>query len=437
MLHITRLLLVVVLLNTQLQAAQFKYVGQLEQVSRDGSGTPLKEFQVTCFGSATNSTEVFFQLNESRPTLPWIERFGILTQSEPVMSPAGVAIGYRHLDRNYVLPVTLPFFAKFSRLEEGATWKDEQGDFGVSGEKVVNGKQCWQVNAMIGIARHHIFYVRKDAPIVEAGSETVFMGPGDRFRITYQMTEEQDKVENPAEFAIVSQLLLSMKHGVERSEFNRFQPLSSEQVQGLDLARAGLLDVAAKTLLAEFAKEIDQDLTTLLNRKGRVEDLSLTMVQRPSPKFTLLSLKGEEIPSTTFAGKTILLHFWDYANPSLEQPYGQIGYLDFVHNRWKDKNVLIYGVAVNSELTDPETRSKSIRNIQKLKQFMKLGYEMTVDGGAVLNSFGNPTRLGAELPLWVVLSPTGQILHYQTGYYEVDNRVGLKAIDEALEQATK
>jgi hypothetical protein len=94
----------------------------------------------------------------------------------------------------------------------------------------------------------------------------------------------------------------------------------------------------------------------------------------------------------------------------------------------------VYGVAVDSQLANPETRAAGIRSVKRLQQFMRIGYDITFDGGGVLNAFGDPTRLGEELPLWVLISPEGTVLHYKTGYYEVDNQHGLKELDGILKE---
>ncbi len=435
--HHFLMIFVLFLTTSQLPAAQqYLYTGQLERIDRSGVGTQLKEFSATCVVTSDDASKAFFHLDETGSKLPWIERFGTTSAQDAILSKSGVAIGYRHLDRNYVLPVAFPYFASFDQLESGAEWKNEQGEFQVTGEKTVNDTKCWEVKATTGIARHHRLYVRQDAPIIEAGTQTVFMGPGDRFRMTFRLAPlTEDKNEENPRLTAATSFLLNLKATAARSEHERFQPLSPKQVKEISSSRSELLAASKGTFLDGFAKEIDEHLTTTLNRKSRVDSLAGSMLNNAIPKFTLQTLAMQDIPSSSLAGKTVVLHFWDYANPTLEQPYGQVGYLDFTHNRWQNKGVVVYGVAVNSQLIDSKTRSAAIREIQRLKQFMKLSYEITFDAGAVLNSFGNPTRLGVELPLWVVISPQGEIVHYQTGFYEVDNRVGLKDLDQAIEEA--
>ncbi len=414
-------------------SAQVQYRGLLEQTERNSPSVPVKEFQLNCFPASEDSQTFFYQVEESRPALPWIEQIGTVSPADDLLASNGIALGYRHLDRGYVLPVALPFFPQHDQLQKGASWKDGQGEFEVKGEKTINGHACWDVRATTGIARHHQLYVRKDSPLIQSGTQTVFMGPGDRFQVQFQI-ESEDKT---TDIAALSKLFLDLKSSVKRQEHDRFQPLTNEQVKSLAPKAAEILAAAKGTPLEKFAKEVNENLDTLMSRQGRIEGLAEAMIGKPIPKFTLKNLKSGEIPSSSFAGKTTVLHFWDYANPTLEQPYGQVGYLDFLHNRWAGKNVQVYGVAINSELNDPQTQAKAIRNINRLQQFMRLSYELTFDGGAALNSFGNPTRVGESLPLWVVISPDGTVRHYQTGFYEVDNRVGLKPLDDAIEASQK
>ena len=71
----------------------------------------------------------------------------------------------------------------------------------------------------------------------------------------------------------------------------------------------------------------------------------------------------------------------------------------------------------------------ALRSIRGLKEFMNLGYEITVDDGTLLGKLGDPRRLGAKLPLWVVLGPDGKIVHYHVGFYAIKPDEGLRQLD--------
>jgi hypothetical protein len=63
---------------------------------------------------------------------------------------------------------------------------------------------------------------------------------------------------------------------------------------------------------------------------------------------------------------------------------------------------------------------------------MNLSYPITADDGTLLRKFGDPRRVGAELPLWVVITPGGEVAHYKTGYYDIKPDEGLRQLQESV-----
>ena len=51
--------------------------------------------------------------------------------------------------------------------------------------------------------------------------------------------------------------------------------------------------------------------------------------------------------------------------------------------------------------------------------------------------FGDPRKLGAKLPLWVVIDPDGKIAHYHVGFYAIKPDEGLRPLDEAVMKQIK
>lgn len=427
-------LLFAICLASTTEAEELRYSGQLLEVRRGGGQAAVKKFDVTCWVDAEQGT-AFYLTREERPALPWIEQYGQSSTGDPLFSRTGVMIGYRHEERHYTVPVALPFFPEFNRLEPGAAWEHDGIAFEVADERTVDGHRCWRVRVRTGPARTHTLLIRQDRPLVMEASQTVFMGQGDRFQLTFQLTDSGDLEQDRAEkLGKATAALLELKSELERDEHDRFAPLSSEQVNKATGHAAALAAAAEETPLADFVKGAAEDLRTRVDRMSRVDGLAKEMVGQPAPKFTLTDLSGKPVDTDDYSGKLTILHFWEYRDEPLEQPYGQVGYLEFLNARWSEKNVAVYGIAIDSRLTSSETRAEGIRSIRRLQQFMRLGYDITYDSGAVLNAFGNPTRLGEELPLWVVISPQGRVVHYKTGYYEVDNQVGLKELDGIVQE---
>lgn len=424
-------------LSASLSGGELRYTGRLSQVNR-GESSVVKTFEVRVTDETAPPAEFHYLVSEERPMLPWIERFGTVDANTPFGSAHAPAIGYRHDTRLYALAVQVPMIPGMNGPALGNAWQHASSQYEIVGERTSGETPCWVVQARTGPARTHTFLVRKQDGLIASGRQTVFVGQGDKFQIDFELTGE-----TPLEAKALSsekpawESLMRLRKSVDRKQEPRTSPLTPEQVRTIAEQLPALAESADGTPLAALVSEAVTDIETSLQRMKKVDELGDSLVGSPAPPFLLTRLDGTPLPSQDLAGKVIVLHFWSYQDEPLEQPYGQTGYLDFMNTRWKGRNVVVLGVAVDSRLTSAETRGAAIRSARKLKDFMRLNYEITYDGGAVLNSFGNPTRLGEEMPLWVVIGADGKIAQYQTGNYEVDNQRGLKRLDLLIEELTK
>jgi len=89
---------------------------------------------------------------------------------------------------------------------------------------------------------------------------------------------------------------------------------------------------------------------------------------------------------------------------------------------------------MNPALQQAESSRSAKRTARKLIEFMNLSYPVGYDDGSLLRAFGDPRDSDGKLPLWVVITPAGKIAHYHGGFYEVDQRYGLKELDDVLSQ---
>ena len=335
----------------------------------------------------------------------------------------------------YALPLLLPFVPRSDAAASEEAWEHDGSRYEVIEERSINGATCWSIRAKTGPARVHTILVRQSDHVVVSGRQTMFMGQGDKFQIDFELSEEGSI--DPEQLTREQPLwehLLSLKRELNHGEAGRTAPLTPMQIKQTAARLPELVEAAERTSLVPLLEFIHKDVETQLARMKQVESLADSMTGKPVPPFTLTQLDETPLP-LDLAERVTVLHFWSYMDEPLEQPYGQTGYLDFMASRWQKLNVGVYGVAVDSRLQSPDTRKAAVRSIKKLKQFMRLNYDITYDGGAVLNAFGNPTRLGEEMPLWVVIAPGGKIIHYRTGHYEVDNRSGLKELDDIVRQS--
>jgi hypothetical protein len=193
--------------------------------------------------------------------------------------------------------------------------------------------------------------------------------------------------------------------------------------------------------LAKVVQSASRDLTVQSGRADAVSELATKHEGQPVEKFNLPSLSSTPLTDADLKGAVTVLHFWEYRDAPLKEPYGQVGYLEFLFNRHKAKvasgQLKICGVAVDGRLADEQTRRAAITGVRKLKSFMNLTYPIYLDGGSVIKQFGDPRLVGAQLPLFIVVGPDGKILHYHVGFYEVDRQDGLKKLDAQVSEILK
>jgi len=177
---------------------------------------------------------------------------------------------------------------------------------------------------------------------------------------------------------------------------------------------------------------IVRDVNTQSRRGVDVDSLARRMIGKPAPAIRLKSLEGDALPATELAGKIVLLHFWSYrGEPFPQEPYGQVGFLDHLYHRRNKLGVRIYGVAVDSRFGDAGQAPAAIASVRKLTSFMNLTYPVVMDDGT-LERLGDPERVGARLPLWVLIDPKGTVVEYKVGHYSIKPDEGLTQLDTAI-----
>jgi hypothetical protein len=229
--------------------------------------------------------------------------------------------------------------------------------------------------------------------------------------------------------------LLELRQALNRAPRTERADWDESQLMLLDERIPAAVEAAKSTRLARVLEVGRRDLDRQSDRVGNIENLVEKFIGQPAGEFSVDGLDRPRTYAKDMAGGLTLLHFWDYRDAPLKEPYGQVGYLEFLHERHKPRGLSVYGVAVDGRLADPQSRSDAIRGIRKLKQFMNLTYPLLLDGGALIRQFGDPRTAGAELPLFVLIDAEGRIAEYHVGYYEVDREAGLKELDAAVGRA--
>jgi hypothetical protein len=424
-------------------AVELRYSGALSQLTRDAADE-LKTFKLYALVRQPDGAprDVVFLVDESGDAWPWPERFGRVDLAAGTDEKAGaesthsqIQLLHRHDGTLYPLPLRRPLFEHPDELQADAVWSAGKLEYEVTGQQQRGERECWQVQAATNFGRAQTLWIEKGTGLVVEARQIVFMGQGDRFEIVTKLDTAA-----PVEPAVLRQLekpietLLALQRELQRPAGTTRPELNEDQLKLASAALERLQTESESTPFSKLATAIAGDVKDQLQRADDVVGLAQKFLGNPAPEFELTDLSGEPLDPTTYADKTIILHFWKYHDDPLSEPYGQVGYLEFLKAQCARRklDVAVFGVAVDPRLGQEESRGAAVRQIRKLAEFMNLSYPITADDGTLLQKFGDPRRVGAELPLWVVIAPDGKVAHYKTGYYDIKPDEGLRQLQESI-----
>jgi peroxiredoxin len=289
------------------------------------------------------------------------------------------------------------------------------------------------VHVSTGFGRKQTLSIASSAPLAVAVEERVFVGQGDEHTLTMQLESLHAlDAEQLARTTLPLPALLELQTELKRAENESRPELTEEQLKLAAQALPALQKESADTPFSPLVAAINKDVKTQLQRTDEVSKLAEKFVGRAAPKLALRLTDKSEVSADSFRDKIVVLHFWEYQGEPLVEPYGQVGYLEFLFNKRRKLGVQVYGVAVDARVAEERSFAAAVKSIQKLKSFMNLTYPIAVDDGKLLTRFGDPTKYGAKLPLWVVIEPDGKIAHYHAGFYKINPDDGLRELDDVL-----
>lgn len=425
-------------------AVEFRYSGKLTQRVRGASDRQVKQFSLYCLARpGANGRRVAFVVDEQGGGgWAWPERYGQV-ELKPNGEPRNTArprLLHTHDETFYPLSLPQPLF-EFASSVKGKTWAEGRIQYRVAGSSKVKGRECREVELSNNFGRLGSIFYEEDSGIVVKFERRIFMGRGDQF--TLEMELESAKPLSAAQLSKIQPPLdglLQLQLDLKRPERSTGPQLAEAQI-AIALAVVETVEKQAEsTPLSQLASTIRRDTLAQSRRSDDVGTLVKKFVGRKAPALELTSLTGKPIAATDFAGKTIVLHFWDYQG-KLTEPYGQVGYLDFMMNQNKkrriDQHVKVYGVAVDERLGKPKEATATKRAIRQFREFMNLSYDIAVDDGTLLRDFGDPRQLNAKLPLWVVIGADGKVAHYKVGFYSIKPEEGLKSLEAAVHEQVR
>ena len=418
---------------------ELRYTGSLTQVARDAEGQTVKRFSLYCLvqPAAEGATDLTYFVDErGGGSWPWPARFGRVALGgnlEPV-GPSRPRLLYDHQGNLNAVRLQWPLFENALKLEGGATGNLSSEAFEVQRQPVkISNRSCWQIDVSTNFGRKRTVWVEQKTPLIVAYDERVFMGQGDEFVLKVQLesaeelTAEQTAVRKPP-----LDILLKLQADLQRDENDQNPELTDDQLAKAAAVATELEKVAENTPFSRLASVVSRDVKLQMQRTDDVVQLAKKYIGQPAPDLTLSLLDKEVVDPKSLAGKITVLHFWEYQGEPLVEPYGQVGYLDYLFSRRKKLGVQVFGVAVDPRFGEKDKASAAVRSANKLKSFMNLAYPIGTDNGELIGKFGDPRQVGAKLPLWVVIGADGKIAHYSVGFFKINPDEGLRALDDVV-----
>jgi len=425
---------------------QFTYRGTvaIHEETADASASQPKSFDLNWIVAKADDqgAKVYWWIDErGHGAFPWADRFGVVSldaQGQPPAGNAGPALLFDYGDGESVVPLPTLLAPTEKPPAAGARWSTAGEDYTVQGEQKSDGRDGWQVQVAnrYGVQRNML--IDKTSPLLLAQSQRVFMNMGTQYDLTMKLaTVGALTAETLAATEATFSRMLELRGKLQRPPRATDSAWNPAQ---LKLLAEGLPEIekdAAKTPLAAIVTAAARDAKAQGGRANDVAALVANQQGKTLAPFSLPGLSGGSLSEKDLAGQVTVLHFWDYKDSPLKEPYGQVGYLEFLFQKRKEQGLKVYGVAVDDRLADDASRRAAMTGIRKLKAFMNLSYPIALDGGDLIKTLGDPRAAGAALPLFVVIGRDGKVLHYHVGFYDVDKQIGLKELSTAVDDAFK
>lgn len=416
---------------------QLEYELTLAPVVRGEAQAPINQFRVNyLIQPDTDNTRVDYWLSEQQQEgWAWPERYGRqqLSPGRTVLNGNPVKLLHRYEGTPFLIELPTVLFDQQARLGKSDEWQSGQKQYAAGRELTQKGRVVREVEVIGRIGRTHRLQVDIDDGAIVRNEQRVFMGRGDQFVLLMTLVSDRElKSDESARLTSAFDSLLDLQGQLKRRDGETKPELSAEQLTLVDKQLPAIEKLVADTSLKSLVAAAGRDRNQQSRREQSIEDLAGSFVGKAAPEFTVRDLKLKDVESKSLKGKILLLHFWEYQHEPLEEPYGQVGYLDYLNNKRQKLGVKVMGVAVDSRVANPDGVRVALRSVRKLKEFMNLSYDLTVDDGTVLRKFGDPRRVDAKLPLWVVVDPDGKVVYYKAGLYQIRPDQGLKDLDQVL-----
>jgi hypothetical protein len=422
---------------------QLTYSGSVAPVKDDGNPA-VKKFTLSyiVLPGAPAGAELGWVLSETgRGGWLWLDHFGTIGGGdETVEGAVAPALLYEREDGKSIVPLLGPILTSGAEtLEPGANWTAGGLEHRVLREASKGERACWEVEVRSLYGHKRTLWVEQESRLVVSLRETVFMGQGQEHKLNLDLTETKQLAGNDLDqtataFEAWTRLRqqLGWKSRTLRTELNEQQIAAVKAEMPKLLERKTATTGRGFGILDAIAEAAASDAQGQKNRAGAVAALRERAIGQSLGEFKLPELAGTTVGPADLAGKVVVLHFWEYRDTPLEEPYGQTGYLDYLIRRRGAERVVVYGVQIEEQAGDEQVRRAATSSARKLKAFMNLSYPIALDDGTLLKRIGDPRAAGGKLPLFVVLGKDGKIADYHAGLYDVKANEGLAELNAVV-----
>lgn len=421
--------------------AQLHYRGTVAQVRRDRDEQAAeKSFDLTWTVAEADADGVdFLWIVDERGAggFGWSDRCGRITQQVEgaTVGASGPAVLFDYGTGKHAVALAPPRFALPDELKAGEKWDREGLEHELLRTTTVDGRRCWEVQISNNFGKQRTVWVEPESQLVVRYEARVFMNQGTEYRLAVELTSlaalDGDDLKS---LATAVQRIVHLKDKLKLAARTTSDKLNAAQLQTLERELPAVKQAAGHGATARIVAAAEREFTLQSERTSALDRLIAEQTGKVVEPFEAKGAGDATFSADQLRDHVTVLHFWEYRDTPLVEPYGQVGYLEFLFGRRKEQGLQVVGVAVDGRFQQPATAGTAAASVRRLRNFMNLTYPVVYDGGALVKQFGDPRGVGAELPLFVVVGKDGRTAHYKVGHYDVDREAGLKQLDTVVQE---
>lgn len=420
---------------------QLHYRGTVAQVRRDRDEQAAeKSFDLNWTVAEAEADGVdFVWIVDERGAgeFGWSDRCGRLAQKADgaTVGATGPAVLFDYGAGKHAVPLAAPRFALPEMPTAGHKWNRDELEHELIRMTTVNDRRCWEVQISNSFGKQRTVWVEPESQLVVRSEARVFMNQGTEYRLAVELTGvaaiEADETKS---LTTAVGRLVNLKGKLKLPPRATSDKLTDAQLKTLERELPAVKQTAGSGATARIVTAVERDFTLQSERTSALDRLIAEQTGKVVEPFEAAGAGDVKFSAEQLRDHVTVLHFWEYRDTPLVEPYGQVGYLEFLFGRRQEQGLQVVGVAVDGRFQQPAAASAAASSVRRLRNFMNLTYPIVHDGGALVKQFGDPRGVGAELPLFVVIGKDGRVAHYKVGHYDVDRETGLKQLDAAVKE---